>query len=162
MSRSRTSAQRITQAERMTQVVTLRKAGFSYRQIGAQLRIGNATVKRDLDKALMEYGAITDEEVRRWRELENARIEQALSAIWRAVVAGNVGAIDRLVKLQDRRAKLLGLDAPSKLAPTTPDGTKPYDPYDALSDDERLARVMEYLERDEKARVLQAGDEPEA
>ena len=31
-------------------------------------------------------------------------------------------AIDRMLRIMDRRAKLLGLDMPTKVAPTTPDG----------------------------------------
>lgn len=37
-----------------------------------------------------------------------------------------LAAIDRAIKLMERRARLLGLDAPTKMAPTTPDGDKPY------------------------------------
>lgn len=37
-----------------------------------------------------------------------------------------LAAVDRAIKLMERRARLLGLDAPTKVAPTTPDGDKPY------------------------------------
>lgn len=36
--------------------------------------------------------------------------------IWPKVPAGDLGAIDRLVRLLERRAKLLGLDAPVDVA----------------------------------------------
>ena len=35
-----------------------------------------------------------------------------------------LAAVDRLLKIQERRARLLGLDKPTKVAPTTPDGEK--------------------------------------
>ncbi len=38
------------------------------------------------------------------------------------------GAIERLISIMERRAKLLGLDMPVKIAPTNPEGDKPYDP----------------------------------
>lgn len=38
--------------------------------------------------------------------------------------APRLAAIDRLLKIQERRARLLGLDKPTKVAPTTPDGEK--------------------------------------
>lgn len=41
-------------------------------------------------------------------------------------VGPKLAAIDRAVRLMERRARLLGLDAPAKVAPTTPDGDKPY------------------------------------
>ena len=37
-----------------------------------------------------------------------------------------LAAIDRAIKLMERRARLLGLDAPTKMAPTNPEGDKPY------------------------------------
>lgn len=37
-----------------------------------------------------------------------------------------LAAIDRAIKVMERRARLLGLDAPTKVAPTNPDGDKPY------------------------------------
>lgn len=35
-----------------------------------------------------------------------------------------LAAVDRLLKIQERRSRLLGLDKPTKVAPTTPDGEK--------------------------------------
>ena len=43
-----------------------------------------------------------------------------------------------LLKCMKRRADLLGLDAPTKIAPTTPDGN---DEYTGLTDTERLERL---------------------
>lgn len=40
----------------------------------------------------------------------------------------------------DRRAKILGTDAPTKVAPTTPDGKEPYKP---MTDAELDARILE-------------------
>lgn len=38
--------------------------------------------------------------------------------------APKLASIDRLLKIQERRARLLGLDKPTKVAPTNPDGSK--------------------------------------
>ncbi len=46
------------------------------------------------------------------------RIERATRAIWPQVAAGDLFAIDRLVKLMERQAKLLGLDAPTQVSIT--------------------------------------------
>ena len=45
-----------------------------------------------------------------------------------------------LLGIQDRRAKILGTDAPTKVAPTTPDGKDPYKP---MTDAELDARIRE-------------------
>lgn len=46
------------------------------------------------------------------RELEQDRIDKALAAIWKNVLAGHLGAIQTFLRLSERRARLLGLDAP--------------------------------------------------
>lgn len=45
-----------------------------------------------------------------------------------------------LLGIQDRRAKLLGMDAPQKVAPTSPDGKEP---YKGMTDAEINARIKE-------------------
>jgi hypothetical protein len=45
-----------------------------------------------------------------------------------------------LLGIKDRRAKILGTDAPTKVAPTTPDGSAPYKP---MNDAELDARILE-------------------
>ena len=54
-------------------------------------------------------------------------------------LAPKLSAVDRAVKLMERRAKLLGLDAPTKVAPTNPNGDQPYATFiQALPQDETL------------------------
>jgi hypothetical protein len=52
-------------------------------------------------------------------------------------------ALDRIVAAGARRSKLLGLDAPEKVAPVTPDGQKPY--AAGPTDEERAAKILELL-----------------
>lgn len=47
-----------------------------------------------------------------------------------------------LLQIQDRRAKFLGTDKPSKVAPTTPDGEKPYQNRTDAELDARLSELM--------------------
>jgi phage terminase small subunit len=49
------------------------------------------------------------------------------------------------IKAADRLAKLKGWDGATKIAPTTPDGTQPYQP--AISADEAVATYMEAIQR---------------
>jgi hypothetical protein len=48
------------------------------------------------------------------RTLEVERLDAAAAAIYPSVKQGQYGAIDRWIKIMERRAKLLGLDAPTK------------------------------------------------
>ncbi len=53
------------------------------------------------------------------RSLSAERLDRATLAIWRAVSAGDTHAIDTLLRIETRRARLLGLDTtPQPPAPT--------------------------------------------
>lgn len=59
----------------------------------------------------------------------------------------------------ERRCKLLGLDAPTKVAPTTPEGDKPYN--DELSEERRISRLAAILNSARTRRDrLSTGDGP--
>ncbi len=100
----------------------LRKAGVSYQQIADALGYKDASgawraVKAGLKKTLQEPADDL-------RKLELERLDSAAAAIYPSVKQGQYGAIDRWIKIMERRAKLLGLDAPTKIAPVDPDGNK--------------------------------------
>lgn len=61
------------------------------------------------------------------KEMQLLRLDQMLKAIWANVLNGNFGAIDRALKIEERRARLLGMDAPYKIAPTDPTGKESYE-----------------------------------
>ena len=102
--------------------LTLRKAGVSYWGIAEALGYKDASgawraVKAALKKTLQEPA---DE----LRTLELSRLDDMLKAIAPHVAAGNLTAIDRALKIQERRARLLGLDAPVKQEHTGKDGNE--------------------------------------
>jgi hypothetical protein len=63
---------------------------------------------------------------------------------------GDPRLLEIVIRAQDARRKLLGLDAPTKVAPTTPDGTKPYQP-EKMSDTELDARIEELIAKSARA-----------
>jgi hypothetical protein len=76
---------------------------------GEALRI---SVSRDLTRGLesaAKYEALNREE---YVQLEVAGLNAAQAAMWPKVLRGDTVAAERFVKLSERRAKLLGLDAP--------------------------------------------------
>lgn len=100
---------------RLKQVAANLLAGLSYRQIAEGLNVSVGTVasdvKRLLDRWKKEQVTIVDDVVR----VEVQRLDRAMAAIWTKVQGGDLEAIDRMVKLMERRAKLLGLDAPKRV-----------------------------------------------
>ena len=108
-----TSVRRVRAIEKQRQALELRKAGVGFDQIAQQLgyasRAGahNAVVSA-MRRTLQE----PSDEVRR---LELERLDKMLFGLWQAATKGQWLAKDRVLAIMDRRAKLLGLDAPAKI-----------------------------------------------
>tara|TARA_Y100000588_G_scaffold329325_1_gene365415 strand:- start:3396 stop:3812 length:417 start_codon:yes stop_codon:yes gene_type:complete len=49
------------------------------------------------------------------RSLELSRLDEMQTAIWQDCMDGKLTAIDRVLKIMERRSKLVGLDAPDRL-----------------------------------------------
>ena len=98
--------------ERRRKALELRKAGVTYDAIARQLGYANEggafkAVQAALRTTLREPA----DDV---RKLELERLDRLTLALWPRAQQGEAEAIDRVLKLMDRRAKLLGLDAPTK------------------------------------------------
>lgn len=50
------------------------------------------------------------------RAEEVSRLDAMLAGLWPDARRGHLGAVDRVLRLMERRARLLGLDAPEKKA----------------------------------------------
>jgi hypothetical protein len=112
--KSPTAPRRLTAAERRVQAVKLRQSGASYQQIGATLGITDSAAHKLVKQALADRATQTADGVDALRQLEDMKLDAMELAITKLVSAGNLGAIDRQLRIMDRRAKLHGLDAPTK------------------------------------------------
>lgn len=63
---------------------------------------------------------------------------------------GDPRLLEIAIRAQDARRKMLGLDAPTKVAPTDPSGDKPYQP-EKMTDKELDARIAELMTKAAKA-----------
>ena len=154
MSEPKTSVRRVKATEKQRQALELRKAGASYdeiaRKIGYRSKSGAyKAVTSALNKMLKEPA----EEL---RTLEMARLDRLLVGVWGAAVQGNQGAIDRVLRILERRAKLLGLDAPQRRELSGPGGG----PIEVgnMTDDERIARIVELLDERSQSRDPSTSD----
>ncbi|MCG5549170.1 helix-turn-helix domain-containing protein [Halorhodospira halochloris] len=146
MGTSNTAAARLKSAERKARALELRQTGMTYADIGRELGISNAQAHRLVSGALQEIRKRASEEAEQLRTLELSRLDQLHHALWESALGGELRAIDRLLRIMERRAKLLGLDAPTCVAPTNPDGQKSWQPTDSISDEERVRRIAEILQ----------------
>lgn len=109
---SKTSQRRIEAVEKQKQALELRKAGATYEAIAKKLEYANASGAEHAIKAALK--ATVQDSADSVRHLEVERLDAMLLGLWKMVNSGNLGAVDRVLRIMERRAKLLGLDAPAK------------------------------------------------
>lgn len=105
-------------AERKKNALELRLAGASYRDIAQALNCSVGTATNDCKEALAEIPMQQADEM---RTVELSRLDRLQRAVWPSAVKGNLEAVDRAIKIIDRRAKLFGLDAPQQVQITAND-----------------------------------------
>jgi hypothetical protein len=110
MSRKNKEAERET---RRKKVAANMLAGLNYRDMSEALGVSVGTIGNDAKVVLDRWRSEQVETVDEWVLMSVRRIDRAINAIWEPVSRGDLRAIDRFVKLEERRARLLGLDAPS-------------------------------------------------
>jgi hypothetical protein len=128
----------------------LRRNGATFAQIGAVLGIDRKAVSKLINRELARQ---------RHEERENAGaalgLELRLDAALRvaSAIMNNPGvdaetrlrAIDCVLRFEFLRCRLLGLLAPTKIAPVTPDGHRPYAPPGPPTDADRVRRIQDLL-----------------
>jgi hypothetical protein len=109
-------------AERRAKAVQLRIAGASLDEIAAALHYGGssaesrrAAVSKDLRRAYEAAQATQAASAAEWRELELARLDRIQRGVWAQAIAGDTKAVRAVLLVMDRRARLLGLDAPTRI-----------------------------------------------
>lgn len=112
------SPRRIVNAERQAQALQLRRAGAAYDEIARQLGYTKMGAWKAVASALKKTLQEPADDV---RKLELERLDRLLLAIWNRAIQGDDDAIDRVLKITDRRAALLGLNV-NKFAMTNSQG----------------------------------------
>lgn len=109
-------------ADRRALIWDLFKAGHSYRQISAELlaehdiRLHFTDVGKEVRAIVATAKAhFAPEEIETHRRVQLDRIQQVVKDLWTRIAAGDGSSIDRLIRLMEREARLLGLDAPAKV-----------------------------------------------
>jgi hypothetical protein len=100
-------------AERRALALELRKAGGSYREIAQQLGVDVHTVHGDVTAELAALRETTSGRAEELRDLELQRLDQMTAGLSAPIRAGSPPAVTAAVRVSERRARLLGLDAPT-------------------------------------------------
>lgn len=93
--------------ERMAEALRLREGGATYNEIAAKLGVSRTMAFEDVQTALKE---ITREPAETVLTMELQRIDHLWMRAYTMAMKGDMGAMDRAIKLIDRRITLHGLD----------------------------------------------------
>lgn len=103
---------RITARAREHDVLKLVFDGLDFAQIAEKVGYANAEVaKKTYDRVIQRHLIVDTEQAVR---VQIARLDRMLQRLEKRMAAGDLGAFDRAIKIEERRAKLLGLDAAEK------------------------------------------------
>jgi hypothetical protein len=134
MARKRTPKPEVIARE--TEVVKLRRGGLTWDMIAERVGYRSPSAAHfAYQRASMR---VVQEDIEAIRKIETERLDMAQSAIWGKVLTGDNPSIANLLRIMDRRAKLLGLDQPAKqqIEVTT---------YDGNTIDREVSRLVELL-----------------
>jgi hypothetical protein len=118
----RTNKATVRALARQKKALDLRLAGLSFTRIGAKIGITRQRAHQLVQKGLQETRsqiAAAGDEV---RAEELARLDGMLEKFYPMATKGDLQAGDRVLKIGERRAKLLGLEAPVRIETTGRDG----------------------------------------
>jgi hypothetical protein len=93
------------------EALELRNLGWTYQRIADHLSVSVSTAFDRVQRAVRNIPA---EAVDEHRRIEGERMDNLLATYMPQALAGDVKSADFVLKVLDRRAKLLGLDAPTK------------------------------------------------
>ena len=110
--------------EKEERALDLRRAGASYRDICKALGVSVATAHKLVARGMKRLIARCEEKAEDIKSMELDRLDKLSLAVWPQAMKGHLQAVDRMLKIMDQRAKLLGAYAPTKIASTNPEGTE--------------------------------------
>ncbi|MBM4469919.1 hypothetical protein GS982_20240 [Rhodococcus hoagii] len=108
MARARTSRSAIERAKLQEKAMQLRLRGATIVQIAKVLDVSKSTAQRLVSEAITEIKREPTELV---IDLELNRLDAMLTGIFPDAVKGDLKAIDRVLKLMERRSKYMNLDS---------------------------------------------------
>ena len=118
------------------EVVKIRRGGLTWDMIAERVGYNSpASAHAAYQRASVR---IVQDDIEAIRKIETERLDMAQSAIWNKVLQGEIPAVQALIRIQERRAKLLGLDQPfrQQIEVTS---------YDGNTIDAEVSRLVELL-----------------
>lgn len=114
-------------ARRRERVLELRKKGLTQREIADRLRdeFGEVAlpsgwdsryVAKDIKRELQKVRSDVEEAATDVRTMELRRLDEMLRGLWPDATGGDTEAVNAVLRVMKRRAKMLGIDEPEEFA----------------------------------------------
>lgn len=116
MSKSAAGPERVAAAQHERDAVAMRLAGATFRQIGEKIGVHESSAAKMVKRVMARTRAVADEDAEELRRVESERLDAMQLAVWPQATKGHLGAVDRVLRIMQRRASLFGLDAPPRAA----------------------------------------------
>lgn len=142
---ARTKKASIEAQENQKVALALRIEGHSYQEIADKMKMAKSSVFEMVDRAMKDNLKTIEDRTEQLRTEEVLRLDAIILHQWPYVKAGDEKAAAVVIRAGERKAKLLGLDMPTKVAPVNPNGDEPYRPK--MSSAEADARIQELLKK---------------
>jgi hypothetical protein len=110
---ARTSPKAIERAQLRKRALELRKEAHPVREIARKIGKSKSETHRLIDEALQDVGPDHETKVR-VRTLQLERIDTMVLGLWMRARKGDEKAVTAVLKLEERRAKIVGSDAPTE------------------------------------------------
>jgi predicted transcriptional regulator len=132
----KTSTKQIERAMKVATALQLRALGYKQHEVAEAMDVSEATACRLIQEGI---SGLTE---RPAKELLAAELSW-INALKEAVIEKKLefAQIDRLIRLHERTSKLLGLEAPTKIAETNPDGTA----IDHTTPDQKREQIVQRM-----------------
>jgi len=108
-----TSPKRVLSLKRREIALALRLQGYTYHEIGKRLKISHVSAWQHVKSAMEEHRKALAEDVEQVRDMEVNRLDGMLEKLYPR--RKDPRTADTILRLMDRRSKLLGLDVPNKV-----------------------------------------------
>lgn len=148
------SPQQIRAAKREAEAVEMRLAGKTYADIAEALDCSVGTAHNYVAKAMYRWGSDTVEQL---RQIELRRLDVITEKLWEQVEYGDPAAIEQYLRVSDRRAKLVGLDAPKTSKVQVEAETRHKVALEVTADVSEFQKLMQQIVFDQAAAAIEAG-----
>jgi hypothetical protein len=116
-------------------------------------------VKQDLHRTMRQRRTKVASSADELRDLQDERLNRMLAGLWNQAAGGDYGAVDRVLKIMERQARLHGLDAPTRTEVTGADGAPMQVQHGLVTESEReqaIAAVVSFrADKQESAAALE-------